>query len=179
MPEAWLEANQRRLALEFARIHAILKQRLAQSDTPDVGGAPVEDATPMKAPSAIDSLVTAFGLSDFERDVVLLCAGAELSADISALLEGVRGDSPMLTFRLLLALLPGAHWSATTPAGALRSCGNCPTRAMATITASRMRPVWSVLFPRSSSRRSSRALMRVAGAGRTSTATPALALRGP
>jgi hypothetical protein len=120
MAEAWLEANQRRLALEFARIHAIVKQRLAQSDASDVGGTAVADATPTKQPSAIDSLVTAFGLSHFERDVVLLCAGAELSADISALLENVRGDSPLLTFRLLLALLPGAHWSATTPAGALR-----------------------------------------------------------
>jgi hypothetical protein len=128
-PEGWLEANQRRMTAEFARLHSLLKARLQDTGRADDDGASaeggwsramVESAAPMPAPSSVDVLGEAFGLSEFERDVLLLCAGAELSADLNALLANVRGGDAAVTFRLALAVLPGAHWSATTPDGALR-----------------------------------------------------------
>ncbi len=73
-------------------------------------------------PPALDHLVHALGLSPFERAVVLLCAGVELDASFArscAAAQGT-GPTPLPTFGLALAALPGAHWSALAPTGPLR-----------------------------------------------------------
>jgi hypothetical protein len=74
------------------------------------------------APSALDALCRLFMLSPFERDVLVLCAGMELDASVPGLCARAHGDPPLAypTFSLALAALPGAHWSALTPAAALR-----------------------------------------------------------
>jgi hypothetical protein len=73
-------------------------------------------------PFALDLVCTAFGLSPFERDVLLLCAGPELDTKFRALVAAAQGDgrrtSP--TFSLALAALPAAHWSALAPSAPLR-----------------------------------------------------------
>ena len=64
------------------------------------------------------ALATAFELSPFERDVLLLCAGAELDASFPALCRARPGgppERPHPSFGLALAALPGAHWSVLTP----------------------------------------------------------------
>ncbi|HEX3151324.1 MAG TPA: ATP-binding protein [Gemmataceae bacterium] len=63
-----------------------------------------------------------FGLSPFERALVVLCAGVELDASFAGLCGAAQRDSarPYPTFSLALAALPDPHWSAVTPAGALR-----------------------------------------------------------
>jgi vesicle-fusing ATPase len=58
-----------------------------------------------------------FGLSPFESDLLVLCAGTELDAGFAELCREA-GNRP--TFSLALAALPGAHWSALTPAAQLR-----------------------------------------------------------
>lgn len=69
--------------------------------------------------SSLDEITEGFGLSPFERSVLLLAAGPELIAatgdDISRL-----GVGPRITFGSALAALPEAHWSAITPAAPLR-----------------------------------------------------------
>ncbi|MBI4943361.1 MAG: ATP-binding protein [Actinobacteria bacterium] len=60
-----------------------------------------------------------FGLTGFERSVLLLAAGPELVGDIATELVAASG-SPHPSFGLALRLLPGAHWSALTPAAPLR-----------------------------------------------------------
>lgn len=70
-------------------------------------------------PSTVDRLAEAFGLSAFERAVLLLAAGPELVAAVADELSG-RGGGPRLTFGGALALLPDGHWSAITPAAPLR-----------------------------------------------------------
>jgi ATPase family associated with various cellular activities (AAA) len=73
----------------------------------------------LPAPATLDRVVAGFGLSDFERDVLLLAAAPELvtaAADELEALSGMRRPS----FGLALARLPSAHWSALTPAAPLR-----------------------------------------------------------
>jgi hypothetical protein len=81
-----------------------------------------EAAAALPAPAALDRLCDAFGLSPFERDVLLLCAGVELDAGFAAACAEAQGSSQRAfpTFGLALAALAGAHWSALTPAAPLR-----------------------------------------------------------
>jgi hypothetical protein len=72
----------------------------------------------MPAPAALERLAAAFGLTPFERDTLLLCAGPELDASFAARCREL--GHPVPTFGLALASLPGAHWSALTPASPLR-----------------------------------------------------------
>jgi AAA+ superfamily predicted ATPase len=76
----------------------------------------------MPAPPAIDSLSHHFGLSPFERDIVLLCACAELRgvAAMRPSPESAESLRPTVTFGLALAKLASPHWSALTPARPLR-----------------------------------------------------------
>jgi hypothetical protein len=76
----------------------------------------------MPATAALDALGDSFGLSPFERDVVLLCAGVELDATFAAACAAAHGDPRRTqpTFGLALAALPDAHWSALAPDGPLR-----------------------------------------------------------
>lgn len=67
-------------------------------------------------------LVAAFGLSDFERDVVLLCAAAELRPDVRQACAEANGD-PLAAYptpALALASLDDPDWGALTPAATLR-----------------------------------------------------------
>ena len=72
--------------------------------------------------SALDKLCTIFNLSDFERNLLLLCAGVELDASFSILCAAACGNAQRTypTFGLAIAILENLHWSAFTPAGALR-----------------------------------------------------------
>jgi hypothetical protein len=114
--ETWQSANQARLVAALARVKALLRRHAE----PGANGAP--DAGDDAAPPALEGLCAAFGLSPFERDVLLLCAGVELDSAFGPLCAAAQGDlsRPWPTFSLALAALPGAHWSALTPAGPLR-----------------------------------------------------------
>ncbi|XWK89405.1 MAG: ATP-binding protein [Phormidium sp.] len=72
--------------------------------------------------SALERICTIFNLSDFERDILLLCAGVELDASFPLLCALASGDEQRKypTFGLAAAVLEGVHWSAFTPAKALR-----------------------------------------------------------
>jgi SpoVK/Ycf46/Vps4 family AAA+-type ATPase len=73
-------------------------------------------------PPALEVLSSSFGLSPFERDVVLLAAGVELDASFAAACAAAHGDPRLAypTFGLALAALPDAHWSALTPRSPIR-----------------------------------------------------------
>jgi hypothetical protein len=73
-------------------------------------------------PTALDTLAALFGLSTFERSILLLCAGVELDSSLADLCATIHGDMvfPHPTFGLALAALPDAHWSALSPSGPLR-----------------------------------------------------------
>jgi hypothetical protein len=94
---AFVEENQRELAAELGRIRRVLDG---------------ESGGERGHPAALESLCAAFGLSAFERDILLLCAGTELDSELAARVRP--------TFGVALGALPGAHWSALAPAGPLR-----------------------------------------------------------
>lgn len=71
---------------------------------------------------ALEHLRTLFGLSAFERDLLVLCAGPSLQSrfisSIAAALNNPSAACP--TFGLALAVLDDPHWSAVSPARPLR-----------------------------------------------------------
>jgi len=117
-PLTWFEANQRDLTQELARLLVLLESAAngAPAQPGTAGEAQARDPGRTDGPFSLERLTTVFGLSPFERDVLLLCAGMELDSRFSKLLAPL----PAPTFGLALALLPGAHWSALTPAAPLR-----------------------------------------------------------
>jgi len=115
---SWTEANQIYLVAEFAR----LKRRLRSKQEGDTDEAIQTARTQLESPSAIDWLSELFGLSAFEREVLLLCAGVEMDSELASLCGEVRGypQRPHATFGLALAALEEPHWSALTPSRPLR-----------------------------------------------------------
>ncbi len=114
----WSSANQQLLAAEFARLRGLLG---APRTEPDDDDALDLARTGLPAPAAIDTLATLFQLSPFERDLVLLAAGAEMDAQLAALCAQASAQQrPWATFGLALAALPDPHWSALSPDAPLR-----------------------------------------------------------
>jgi hypothetical protein len=109
----WQEANQRYLIAHLDRLRATLRRH---------AGEHVEAEPETPKPRALRHLIETFGLSDFERDVLLLCAGCELEGDFADLCAAAQGAPQRTypTFGLALAALPGAHWTALSPDGPLR-----------------------------------------------------------
>ena len=106
---AWLDENQRALSSELDRVAALLETRSETAGEPT--GAP-----------ALGLVVEAFGLTPFERDLLLLCAGVELESRFRSLCAVAAGDERLdrPTFALALGRLPEPHWSALAPARPLR-----------------------------------------------------------
>lgn len=81
-----------------------------------------EAAQAMPDAAALDTLVKVLGLSVFERNILLLCAGVELDSSLAAMIANLHGGASMIlpSFGLALAVLPEAHWSALSPNAPLR-----------------------------------------------------------
>jgi len=75
-----------------------------------------------QAPSALETLCAIFGLSSFERRILLMCAAVELDSHFAPIYEAAsKGQQPALpTFSLALAAFDDAHWSAMLPGRPLR-----------------------------------------------------------
>jgi ATPase family associated with various cellular activities (AAA) len=67
----------------------------------------------------IERLRQIFGLSEFESDVLLLCAGAVLDERFAAVLGGLKGHASP-SFGLAMASLEGPHWSVISRTRPLR-----------------------------------------------------------
>lgn len=118
---AWCDANQAYLVAEFAR----LKLRLGAEHDERVVATRLEAAqAALPAQAAIDTLSELFGLSAFERDLLLLVAGVEMDAELGRVCAAALGQSqaprPHATFGLALAALDHSHWSALAAMAPLR-----------------------------------------------------------
>jgi hypothetical protein len=124
LAQDWTIANQQLLVAEFARI----KQRLHAAggkpapNQPDPLPAIAKARHALRSESAIDWLSSAFGLSTFERDLLLLCAGFEMDGELASLCTQAQGKDyrPAISFSLALSTLDDPHWSALTPQRPLR-----------------------------------------------------------
>jgi vesicle-fusing ATPase len=103
------------LATEIAQVRAQLEAYR------DGAVAPGPAAEPAGGATALADVAAAFGLSAFERRLLLLAAAVELDGETAALAAAVQGGSdPRPTFVLAYAALPGAHWDALAPSSPLR-----------------------------------------------------------
>ena len=121
VPVEWHRANQRYLSAALARVRGALERHTGRTSGADELPS---RATPWRLPTppALERLVETFGLSDFERDLLVLCAGVELDssfAELCALAHGER-KSVYATLGLALATLPMPHWSALASDAPLR-----------------------------------------------------------
>ena len=120
----WSEKNQAALVAEFA----LLRQRLKiddEIDTPsDSEANNRKDSDADFANTSINYIHTNFNLSQFERDLLLLCAAIEMDQGVASacakLQETQRSQHHFVSFGLALQQLDDAHWSAITPQSALR-----------------------------------------------------------
>jgi hypothetical protein len=130
----WSERNQQWLTLQLAALGARI-EAFAAMPTPATGdsvndpiGGPAiarascdDDFTP-----ALDRCSDIFGLSPFERELLLLTAGVELDSGLrraviraqATLADGGRSSQP--TFLLALRVLAQPHWDALSPLAPLR-----------------------------------------------------------
>ena len=85
-------------------------------------GDEVADAPTSVQADTLRATKTAFGLSDFECDVLLLCAAIELDTEVASLCERINGQAGhrWATFALASRVFGRAHWSALLPTGPLR-----------------------------------------------------------
>lgn len=111
----WMADNQQALGAELDWLQAVIENAANENTSEDVDG-------PLETSRTLDFLVARFGLSRFERCIILLCAGMELNAGFARLCgqlaQNAGRDYP--TFGFALALLPEAHWSALSPGAPLR-----------------------------------------------------------
>ncbi|CAH1905565.1 ATPase [Candidatus Nitrotoga sp. HW29] len=114
----WTDANQRLMVAELARI----KTRLVGEEQESAMVTAAEIRAALSAPSAIDRIVECFGLSAFERDILLLCAGVEMDSNFSSLCATAQNNPQRsyATFSLALATLEEPHWSALSAIRPLR-----------------------------------------------------------
>jgi len=143
LTEDWTIANQQLLVAEFARLKEMLRppKEKAAITSAEVAEAISEARLAIHHDSAIDWLSAAFGLSTFERDLLLLCAGSEMDADLARCCALAQGDTtrPWVTFGLALATLESPHWSALTPQRPLRRWRLIEVDDHAGLTAGRLR----------------------------------------
>ena len=133
LTEGWLEANQQYLMAQIARVRQALKRKGEQVTTdisltltngfhPDGNGLQHQPDKSVSAPLLLEQLCQLFGLSSFERDLLLLCAGMEFDASWGLLCGMAQGSEQLSypTFALALSILPNGHWGALTPDAPLR-----------------------------------------------------------
>ena len=79
-------------------------------------------AAALSSPSALDRLCQLFNLSNFDRDILLLCVAIEFHVDFASLLAAAQGNaqSTYPTFGLALAVLPSPDWRSIAPDAPLR-----------------------------------------------------------
>jgi hypothetical protein len=112
---AWPERNQRWLVSRFAA----LRERIAGADGAPFSEAPEDDEDDF-AP-ALQRCAELFGLSRFERDLLLLCAGVAIDAGLAGAVARAAGHAQgRPTFPFAMSLLEAPHWDALSPQAPLR-----------------------------------------------------------
>ena len=111
----WAEQNQQWLSARIARLRDRIEH--LQAGTPPTTPAEADDGFV----PALEHCVELFGLSAFERDVLLLCAGVALDAGLARAVAEITGNADGApTFSLAMSVLDEPHWDALSPQAPLR-----------------------------------------------------------
>ncbi|MER5384418.1 ATP-binding protein [Streptomyces sp. NPDC002688] len=117
--DVWENANRDHLVAELGMVRLLLRPDTTDADRQNAQETLTLARRLLPGESALDRVTRGFGLSAFERSLLLLVAGPELVASVGEELMAACG-SPRPSFGLALSLLPQAHWSALTPSAPLR-----------------------------------------------------------
>lgn len=132
-PQSWQQVNQQTLSTAIAQVRSLL-QYYGQSAEQSQAGTSLQTQTPPafidvadiaangSGSSALQQLSQVFGLSPFERHILLLCAGMEVMGDWDVLCAQANGNLQRNypTLSLALTIFPEAHWHALSPDAMLR-----------------------------------------------------------
>ncbi|MDH5543401.1 MAG: AAA family ATPase [Nitrospinota bacterium] len=122
----WIEANRKHLMASISlvreRLVAHTSKKERDWDFTELEEDVARTGSAMPYPSALQVICQTFGLSDFERDILLLCAGMELDSSFAGYCASINGDDRRVypTFSLSLAVLLNGSWEAVTPSAPLR-----------------------------------------------------------
>src|SRR5215217_797861 len=89
----WTSLNQRYLTAALAELRAALQRHAERGNEQEIDlptPAAVDESLPQ---AAVEVLTSTFGLTSFERAVLLLCAGMELDTHFSSLCAKASGDA--------------------------------------------------------------------------------------
>ncbi|HET9443044.1 MAG TPA: hypothetical protein VFO65_06955, partial [Acidimicrobiales bacterium] len=125
----------RRRDADLAYVEAVVAELLARlTGSGDVAGGG-EDVAARRAEReaaaracdpapALEALADAFGLTDFEREVLALAVAAELRPEVREACGALAGGPAAGPgFAVALRVLDAGHWSALSPARPLRAAG--------------------------------------------------------
>jgi hypothetical protein len=120
---SWCEQNQAYLSAQFEG----MRHRLSLDAANAAKIAELEKIADtlreqMLAPPAIDALSQLFKLRNFERSLLLLCAGVEMDSQLADACAQAQGHPQRMyvSFGLAMGLFDDAHWEAITPSRPLR-----------------------------------------------------------
>ncbi|MDY6795817.1 MAG: ATP-binding protein [Actinomycetota bacterium] len=120
------ELNQRYLVAAVGRIREFLEHHIDHpgdtlytimergDNNPDL----LRIREEMEFQPPLETISAVFGLSAFERDILLMCAGVELDSSLAKMIGTAGKAHP--DFSLALSVFPEAHWSALSPLAPLR-----------------------------------------------------------
>jgi hypothetical protein len=113
----WARLNHEYLMLEITQVVQRMTGQISSDNLDNLGVPPN-----LNPPPKIEQLCQLFGLSRFERSIVLLCAAIELHDDLAmqVMQQSPKTQFTNPTFRLALQQLQKSHWSALTPESPLR-----------------------------------------------------------
>jgi hypothetical protein len=120
--QGWTELNRQWLVAAIGRLRQRLESHHAVSQH---DSAPIRDCVASGeetgfTPALVDCAAI-FGLSPFERELLLLVAGLELDQGLRAAVTALNsGASARASYGLAFAALTGPHWDALSPNAALR-----------------------------------------------------------
>lgn len=135
----WQQQNDRYLDtaiawLRFLLAHRVKQERIAKEDEASIpdflrridenkvkqAEAAMAEAAQADPPPALEILRQVFGLSRFERDLLLLCVAVELDKHTRRLCANLYPLKPYPTFELALSLFATPSWNAISPKRPLR-----------------------------------------------------------
>jgi hypothetical protein len=128
----WYEYNRSYFVAILNQLHAILESYLEQSDNStdtertslnrDQSEIRIKEVASTTPPPALEQLCQKFGLSEFEKSILVFCAAVEIDLRFPKLCAEVHGTEHQYnpTFGLALSTLPNPHWSALAPDSPLR-----------------------------------------------------------
>ncbi len=118
--EDWQEQNKYHLTNALAKLRELLEAKIKALETNQpLNHLPILD---YPVPTTLRTICQQLGLTPFERDILLLCAGMEFDGSWGLLCAKAQGDlqKPYPTFSLALSIFPHAHWNALIPTAPLR-----------------------------------------------------------